>query len=476
MSVHPLHPDTNTIEDLTVHEVGDLSLWIGQQKQYCNVPGYVSNELCQRTALLPSVSELLPPTSLPVLQLLEFPTPRITSAIPGIIPGGSFSFYEATHTSLECCQIPAPTSDLLRKLRASAGQAMLDGKVSIQHWDRKDIFLPFDALGTWAFILEIDIAKKAWINALHWMEDQRHAIPEEYIERIKSLLGQVPWKDYIKGLGSDLTTTEMATLLSKKWLSDAHIYTMLAVTRHLCHNMLSCADPCIEIASCDFASHVLTSPLLSTTPITSDYFRNAPKSVIRLGNKVKCAASGMIIAAVAYSPENHWACLLINSQARTIQWGDSMGRAMPTGGEDRLRAWLSLFLPHTQFQPLQNLSCASQSDSYSCGVIAVNTLKHHLFGDDLWTLPCRETLRVEEFLDIMEFSESQKANVSVSALCTLLNACTEKLMLTATHTNSTRHHKYLSLPPYTTRCTCPLRCTTNHKTCLPSCLPITDHM
>ena len=235
--------------------------------------------------------------------------------------------------------------------------------------------------------------------------------------RIKLLLCQVPWKDYIKGLGSGLTTTEMATFLSKKWLSDSHIHTMLAVTRHLRHNVLSGADPCIEIASPDFTSHVFNSPLLSTTQVAPDYTRNAPKSIIRLGDKLKCAASGTLIAAVSYSPENHWACLLIDSKARTIQWGDSMGRAMPTGGEVWLRAWLSFFLPHMQFLPLQNLSCARQSDTYSCGIIAVNTLKHHVFGDDLWSSTHREILRIREFLDIMEFSESWRVSVSVFRLC-----------------------------------------------------------
>ena len=131
MSAHCPHSDTNAIEDLTSHEVGDLSLWIGKQKVYYNVPNYVANELCWRTSPLPSVLELLPSASLPVLQLLGFPTPRITSAILGTSPDTLFSFYEPTHTSLECCQIPAPTNDFLRQLRAYSGQAMLDRKVSI---------------------------------------------------------------------------------------------------------------------------------------------------------------------------------------------------------------------------------------------------------------------------------------------------------------------------------------------------------
>ena len=72
MSTHPLHPDTIAIEDLTTHEVGDLSLWIGQQKKYHNVPNYVSNELSRRTSPLPSVLELLPSASVLSLSGLAF--------------------------------------------------------------------------------------------------------------------------------------------------------------------------------------------------------------------------------------------------------------------------------------------------------------------------------------------------------------------------------------------------------------------
>jgi hypothetical protein len=293
---------------------------------------------------------------------------------------------------------------------------MLDGKLSIQHWDKQDILFPFDALGTWARILEIDAAKKVWTNALQWMAAHPKTIPDQYTKRVMSILGQVPWKGYISGLGSALTITDMASFLSQEWLSDMHIYSMLTVTRHLQHNALSGAGPFTKIASPDFPSHILTSPLLATTPITPDYLTKAPKSVIGLGTNIANAATGFRIASIAYSPPGHWACLIIDSQAKTICWGDSTGRAVPTGFEDRLRAWLALFSPQTHFLPLQDLPCAHQTDSYSCGIIAVNTLKHHLFGDDLWISSRREILRIQEFLDIMEFSERWRAGVSISAL------------------------------------------------------------
>lgn len=416
MSVHALKSDleVDIVEDLTAHEVGDIDLWIGQQKEYRNVPNYVSNELCQRTCALPSVLALLPSESLSVLQLLEITPPQVTESFQSINPDGLFSFCEATHMSSECFYLPAPSSDFLTHLRACAGQAMLDGKPSIQHWARTDVFLPFDALGTWDYILKIIAAKKAWIDALQWMKMQAKTIPEQYMTRIMLLLCRVSWKGYIKGLGSALTTTDMAAFLSREWLSDLHIDCMLTVTKRL-HNVApSGVIPCTEIVSPDFPSHILLFPLLASTPIAPDYFTKAPKSIIDLGRKIANAATGVRIAAVAFSPLDHWASLIIDTHAGTISWGDSIGRAMPAGFEGRLRAWLALFIPQTEFLPLQYLLCAQQTDTYSCGIIAVNTLKHHLYGKELWTSSRRETLRIQEFLDIMEFSE--RWNACVSAL------------------------------------------------------------
>jgi hypothetical protein len=375
-------------------------------------------DLSRRTAAPPVVLTLLPPASLPVLRFLEFAftVPQITDNFQDIKPEELFSTHEATHTSLDCFKIQAPSSDFLTRLQACAGQAMRHGRISIRHWDRKGIYLPFDALGTWARILEVDAAKEAWDRALQWMEKQHQTIPQQYATQVMSLLRNVPWKGHIKGLGSGLTITDMAGFLSKEWLSDSHIHTMLAVTRSLRHNTISNADPCIEIVSPDFASHLRFCPVLTMTPTKAEYSSFASKSLFNLGEKLESAVSGMRIAAVAFSPDDHWACLFIDSRARTICWGDSTGRDVPDGFEARLRAWLAIFLPDKQFLPLRHLSCARQTDSYSCGIISVNTLKHHIFGDDLWTTSRREVFRIQEFLDIMEFSECWRVSVSISAL------------------------------------------------------------
>lgn len=405
------------ITDLTVSEIGDVNVWIGQGKRYQNVPEYVAKELCRRTSALPTGTSLLPSPRLPVLHLLDFPTPPITPLLQGIDAEAMFSHTRATHTSSECVQLLAPSPSILKALRACAGQAMLDGKTSVQHWDKRDVFLPFDALGMWGLILEADAAKNTWRDALTWL-DQQHDTPTQDIARVMKLLGTIPWKDYVRGLGSGLSITEMAIFLSRKWLSDSHIDSMLSAAMYLRRDTLSHISPHTEIVMTDFITHILASPLLEASPIPPDYANNAPKSVQRLGLVISKNPSNIRIATVSFSPPGHWACLVIDCRARTIGWGDSAKRAAPAGLENRLKAWLGFFSPQIEFSTLQELHCAHQTDGYSCGVIAVNTLKHTIFGDKLWSASHRESLRIAEFLDILEISERHRESVGtfVSAM------------------------------------------------------------
>ena len=46
MGARSLISEAKIVEDLTTCEVGDINLWIGQQKEYRNVPNYISDELC----------------------------------------------------------------------------------------------------------------------------------------------------------------------------------------------------------------------------------------------------------------------------------------------------------------------------------------------------------------------------------------------------------------------------------------------
>ena len=71
---------------------------IGWQKEYRNVPSYVSNDLGRCTSALPAVLTHLPSESLSILQLLRTALPQVTESFQCTSPHDLFSFQETTHT------------------------------------------------------------------------------------------------------------------------------------------------------------------------------------------------------------------------------------------------------------------------------------------------------------------------------------------------------------------------------------------
>ena len=144
-----------------------LSEWINNQKVYRNVPSVVSNELLQRLALPEDARCALPKFDTTVLDILLFECPAPILQL--ISPKSRFS-KESPNTSLQSLlHCPMPTLEFVSKLRELAGQAMLDGHVSILDWTRRNVYLPFSAITFWLSIIKILDVKKKWKRALDWM-------------------------------------------------------------------------------------------------------------------------------------------------------------------------------------------------------------------------------------------------------------------------------------------------------------------
>lgn len=68
-----------------------------------------------------------------------------------------------------------------------------------------------------------------------------------------------------------------------------------------------------------------------------------------------------------------------------------------------LQTWIATHFTSFTSSFSEDLKCAQQSDNFSCSIIAVNTIKHNVFGDALWCSRNGNDHHVEEFLAIMEY-------------------------------------------------------------------------
>ncbi|KDR83159.1 hypothetical protein GALMADRAFT_206799 [Galerina marginata CBS 339.88] len=384
-------------------ESTQLVLWIRKGKAYKDVPDFVSEELCRRLTLPEDALAVLPAQKLSISQLIESRFSMQVQMLQIGTPSSCFSEREPNTSLTSLLLRPVPSRKFIQQLQACSGQAMLDGKVSVKDWTQKDVYVPFSVLTWWNYLHDAISAKQAWLRAKEWLKklNLKGDRNQEILKRVNLVLAKVAWHGSFRGgLKSFVSATDMALFLSREMLTTSQIYAMLLVLEARCQK-----NPL-------FDSIIIAPPVfgdaLSAIPSyepKSPYPNGSPKCIQDISSQLMTRPA--TLWTVAYSHPLHFAALRIDNTLPSVlkvNWGDSISRKPPSSLIKGIKVWAEHHFPQKRIVFEQNLDCASQTDSYSCGIISVNTLKHHIFGKSFWSQKSRELLRITEFLDIMEFS------------------------------------------------------------------------
>ncbi|CAA7265601.1 unnamed protein product [Cyclocybe aegerita] len=97
---------------------------------------------------------------------------------------------------------------------------------------------------------------------------------------------------------------------------------------------------------------------------------------------------------VVYLDPQHFGALTIQKTPTSlhINWGDSIKHLQPKKMIQGLKKWAAHNFPNYCITFAQDLICRHQ----------YNTLRHHIFGDKLWSEKTWENLCIKEFLAVME--------------------------------------------------------------------------
>ncbi|KAJ3503541.1 hypothetical protein NMY22_g18215 [Coprinellus aureogranulatus] len=383
-----------------------LNDWIGKGRVYKDPPKAVSDEVIRLVSLpISDISSLLP--GLPdavIIQLVQYSLPSQSACAFPSTPSFSCSAPDMTLTDfLNCANCCIPTVTTIQNLRQEAGQAILDGNSSISvvystggPQGTTPKHLPLSVLGLWDYLSRAIHAQAVWRDGVRWVITAP-GLDDRILTRALALMHRVPWAEGISTLTDDLSVTHSADFLSNKMLCSNHVNAMLwrlnaRVADHGGHLELN------VMVSPD------TSELMST--MTNGYPGEGHTEIERQGQVLSRHPYNLVLVTVAHSPPAHWAAMVLDARgdAIRIQWGDSVGRMHPTQHMDGLKCWLKYHVGDRLCTFDDRLKCAFQEDAFSCGIIAVNTLKHFLFGDPLWTQETRQLLRLREFCGILELA------------------------------------------------------------------------
>ncbi|KIM35344.1 hypothetical protein M413DRAFT_39984, partial [Hebeloma cylindrosporum] len=209
-------------------------------------------------------------------------------------------------------------------------------------------------------------------------------------EAIK-LLTELPWKYRIpKTMGDHIS--DLALFCSEKWLRISQVDTMLEILRD---QMRSKNMPAM-VKNVDFLQKLIKvyrhtrnsyADDASTAFIRglTEKLKTGEVSVVGLAVPVRYTGSETQLPFDEDIISNHWCSFIIDTNERTIHYGDSLGPPPPPELLDVLNWWLGLSFP-TPFS-LVELPITQQADTFSCAVFAVNALSHYFLPSRFSLLP-----------------------------------------------------------------------------------------
>jgi hypothetical protein len=397
----PLSPQRASLSDASclLKTSGTASIDVGQLE-----------EVTRRLSLTAGTRALLPSESLPVSELLKLCLPTLSGVMPSMSPETCFSNHPPTESVAIYLSRPVPPMTFVEGLRNVAGQAMLNGKISIVDWTRKNstTFFSFELIEFWTVLTKAINARREWAAAMKWLErageDTRL---DQEVREVRLVLQTTPWSGSIQILRARLTFLEMATFLSDGWLSSSQIDMALSSTALRQRESSDSQGLCRYLVGTTILSEYLdSSPVLHNKNSShsdlpwQDYKLRAPRELQSAGDHLARYQPNGEVLFIAYSPPGHWAAISVTSRG-TLECADSLGRRPPMSLVTGVRNWLNYHLSSSSFGHGNSFKCSHQTDDFSCGIIALNALKHRIFGDLLWREEDRSQLRIREFLDIM---------------------------------------------------------------------------
>ena len=396
------------------------------------------NELTQRLTLTADTRMLLPSDSLSISKLLELRLPTFSAVKPSVEPSLCFSNHPPTESVAIYLSRPIPPVTFIEGLHNVAKQAMLDGKLSIMDWTRKNSmsFFSFELIEFWSSLTQIIHAKQKWEASLQWLEQAAKDEPlEKEVHEVHRFFQTTPWKAELQLLRSRFTILEMATYLSNGWLSSSQIDMALSSIAARQLRINGGQSQCRYLIGTTILSELLDSlPLLHDEHDTSPphlYNQHVPQDLQRAGAHLARYQQGANgpgeVVFIAYSPPGHWAAISVTSNG-TLEWADSLRRRVPSTLITGVQTWLRYHLSSSSFALGDSFLCSRQNDGYSCGIIALNAIRHRIFGDTLWSKKICSQLRVREFLDIMQ--QCNKVAGPTQKVCIIIFAQAIRVRLT----------------------------------------------
>lgn len=298
-----------------------------------------------------------------------------------------------------------PASSTVMSLADLAPAALLAGSQSVCLPGYADVRFPLKAIGAWQICHKAPTARSVWSAANLWVRNKKKAgrISSKEAEDYEQLTLLVSWASSTKGLYNVQPFTELTVLLSESMINDVVIDAMLSLLVLYLRRQPVAQDALYGIAHTSFGQAL--SQLVASRRL--DYPKRGHSLLLQAGSVLE-RHNCVRLYGVTNTLTAHWAafCVSKSDSKVVIGWADPLGWKMPAPFLKALNIWLDYHCAGLSVEVDDRmLACGIQKDMFSCGIIAVNSLKHHFLARSLWSPSRCSSIRLSEFVEIVQESE-----------------------------------------------------------------------
>ncbi|KAG1871544.1 hypothetical protein F4604DRAFT_1926276 [Suillus subluteus] len=351
---------------------------------------------------VPTQFSITPSGSLSVAAFLHLALPTALETDPSATTRFIFS------RKSPMLQLPAgfvsqsvPPLQTASSLRNRASGTLQDGIQSVIHPSFPNDPLPLWVLSYWVSMSYALENQCDWRASYDWVLARLNVIPADgpelgIVDEVLDVLESLPWDTPLKGFGglTDLRTTELRSLLVSS-----------PIHGHILDSMIAIVVQCMQASNDEDLQSVSVEPLNFANILHlsdkrwKNYKTDRTFCCLRTIGSSLCEGTLQRVLFPINIDNVHWAVIAVNTIYQSISYADSLGWSWPTEDIDAIHHWLG-YHGFARFNKATALQHGEQLDSFSCGIAAINTIKHALFRHPLFTNNQAFSLRMGEFLDL----------------------------------------------------------------------------
>lgn len=236
------------------------------------------------------------------------------------------------------------------------------------------VTLPLEILDIWSVIIQLHDTQIAWRKAVQQLETTDAPFAKEAVQQLEIL----PWGGAIRGGQTRSAITSLTKYLDPTaWLSDNHLADQAEFLQY-------------EIQRRGRTDAVVWEPMIATLIRNAyrrrdeqDYLTAKPLGWLRRAGEKLVGDKPVSVFGTVHVGGNHWIAFVIDGEARTLALGDSLSRDVDDEAKEALVWWIGKHVAPPS-KPSANkftfipLTIARQHGTSDCGILAHNSLQHHL--------------------------------------------------------------------------------------------------